>query len=177
MTKSTNATSQQALASRDARQQLNGHLSVVSRNTYQSGLGKCPLAHTVERKHHALGCRTFVLPGDKVHHSLCPEFEFSGADRKESIRPPEESAKLFAEAGTIARTAFFPPFQAYHGWIRRRFAPSVLLVGYCRCSIDICAGHHVKGINRKASAGQINLEECVVLVLCLLSKRDVLVRL
>ena len=55
-----------ATVTRERRNQLNKHKSVVIWFTGLSGSGKSTLSHSVEEKLHNLDCRTFVLAGDNV---------------------------------------------------------------------------------------------------------------
>ena len=59
-----------ATVTRVRRNQLNKHRSVVIWFTGLSGSGKSTLAHSVEEGLYKLGCRTIVLDGDNIHHSL-----------------------------------------------------------------------------------------------------------
>jgi len=156
MSKSTNVAWHNALVTRDARQGLNGHRSVVVWLTGLSGSGKSTLAHAVEEKLHALGCRTFVLDGDNVRHGLCGDLGFSEDDRKENIRRIGEMAKLFAEAGVITLTAFISPFRADRRRVRELLGPEDFVEIYCRCSLEVCESRDLKGIYRKARAGEIS---------------------
>ena len=156
MQKSTNVIWQQALVTRDARQRLNGHRSVVVWLTGLSGSGKSTLAHAVEERLHAMGCRTFVLDGDNVRHGLCGDLGFSDEARKENIRRAGETAKLFIEAGVIALTAFISPFRADRDRVQQQLADGDFIEVYCRCALDVCEGRDVKGMYRKARAGEIS---------------------
>lgn len=155
MAKDANITWHQALVTRDARQGLNGHRSVVVWLTGLSGSGKSTLAHAVEEKLHAIGCRTFVLDGDNIRHGLCGDLGFSETDRKENIRRIGEMAKLFAEAGVITLAAFISPFRADRHWVRELLGPENFVELYCRCTIEVCEGRDVKGMYRRARAGEI----------------------
>jgi adenylylsulfate kinase len=91
---------------RERRNQLNDHKSVVIWITGLSGSGKSTLTHSVEEELHKLNCRTFVLDGDNVRHGLSSNLTFSDDDRKENIRRIGESAKLMMEACVISMTTF-----------------------------------------------------------------------
>jgi adenylylsulfate kinase len=121
-----------------------------------SGSGKSTLAHAVEEKLHALECRTFVLDGDNVRHGLCGDLGFSDDARRENIRRIGETAKLFTEAGVITLTAFISPFQADRDRVRQLLASGDFIEVYCRCSLQVCEGRDVKGMYRKARAGEIS---------------------
>ena len=56
-----------------------GHKSAVLWFTGLAGAGNSTLAHAVEERLYALGCRTYVLDGDNVRHGLCGDL---GADRE-----------------------------------------------------------------------------------------------
>ena len=79
-----------ATVTRERRNQLNGHKSVVIWFTGLSGSGKSTLAHSVEEELYVLGCRTYVLDGDNVRHGLSSNLTFSDDDRKKTL---EELAK------------------------------------------------------------------------------------
>ncbi|MBL0207221.1 MAG: adenylyl-sulfate kinase [Propionivibrio sp.] len=144
-----------ALITRSARQKMNGHRSLVVWFTGLSGSGKSTLSHAVEQRLHEIGCRTFVLDGDNVRHGLCGDLGFSENDRSENMRRIGEMAKLFAEAGVIALTAFISPFRADRLGVRQLFAPEDFVEAYCRCSLEVCEGRDVKGMYRRARAGEI----------------------
>lgn len=137
MTTSANIAWHNALVTRDARQGLNRHRSVVVWLTGLSGSGKSTLAHAVEEKLHVLGCRTFVLDGDNVRHGLCGDRGFAEDDRKENIRRIGEMTKLFAEAGLITLTAFISPFRADRRRARQLLGSEDFFEVYCRCPIEV----------------------------------------
>ena len=107
-----------ATVTRERRNKLNDHRSLVIWLTGLSGSGKSTLAHSVEEELHNLGCRTYVLDGDNVRHGLSSNLTFSDDDRKENIRRIGETAKLMMEAGIITLTAFISPFRKDRDLIR-----------------------------------------------------------
>jgi len=84
--KTPNTIYHNATVTRERRNQLNKHKSVVVWFTGLSGSGKSTLAHSVEEELHNLGCGTFVLDGDNIRHGLSSNLTFSDDDRKENIR-------------------------------------------------------------------------------------------
>jgi len=96
---------------------------------------------------HQQGCRTFVLDGDNVRHGLCSDLGFTSKDRVENIRRIGEMAKLFMEAGVIVLTAFISPYRADRERVRGMVEHGDF--------IEICEGRDVKGMYKKARAGQI----------------------
>jgi len=153
--KSSNTVWHNATVTRARREQLHGHKGAVVWFTGLSGSGKSTLAHAVEERLHATGCRTFVLDGDNVRHGLCADLSFSNIARKENIRRVGEAAKLFVEAGTVVLTAFISPFEDDRQRVRDLFPLGDFIEIYCYCSLDTCEKRDVKGLYKRARAGQI----------------------
>ncbi|OGT20567.1 MAG: adenylyl-sulfate kinase [Gammaproteobacteria bacterium RBG_16_57_12] len=153
--KSTNVVWHQATISRDKREQLNGHKSVILWFTGLSGAGKSTVAHAVEDRLYNMGCRTFVLDGDNVRHGLCSDLGFSERDRKENIRRIGEAAKLFLEAGVITLTAFISPFRQDREIVRNLVPHGEFLEIYCDTALEVCESRDVKGLYKRARAGEI----------------------
>ena len=121
-----------------------------------SGSGKSTLAHSVEEKLHNLDCRTFVLDGDNVRHGLSSNLSFSDDDRKENIRRIGEAAKLMMESGVIAMTAFISPFKKDRNLVRKLLPQGDFIEIYCNASLEACESRDVKGLYKRARAGEIN---------------------
>ena len=152
---SSNTVWHSATVTRERREKLNGHKSIILWFTGLSGSGKSTVAHRVEEQLHQLGCKTFVFDGDNVRHGLCNDLGFSDSDRKENLRRIGEMVKLFLEAGTIALTAFISPFKEDRDKIRSMVPDGDFVEIYCRCPISKCEERDVKGLYKKARAGDI----------------------
>lgn len=144
-----------ATVTRAHRETQNGHRGAILWFTGLSGAGKSTLAHELEERLHQMGCRTFVLDGDNVRHGLCGDLGFSAEDRVENIRRIGEVAKLFMEAGVIVLAAFISPFRADRDKIRAMVQPGEFVEIYCQCPIEVCEQRDVKGLYKKARAGEI----------------------
>lgn len=153
--KSTNTIWHHATVTRARREELHGHKGAVVWFTGLSGSGKSTLAHAVEERLHQAGCRTFVLDGDNVRHGLCADLSFSTIARTENIRRVGEAAKLFLEAGTIVLTAFISPFESDRERVRNLLPKGDFIEVYCHCSLITCEERDVKGLYRRARAGEI----------------------
>ena len=198
---SANVVWQHATVTRSHRQSQNGHRAVILWFTGLSGSGKSTLAHALEECLYRRGCRSFVLDGDNVRHGLCGDLGFSAHDRQENIRRIGEVAKLFMEAGTIVLTAFISPYRADRRRVREMVSDGDFIEIYCDASIEVCEARDVKGMYKKARAGQIaeftgisspyeppdppdiivetgrlELDECVSLVVNELERRGVVER-
>lgn len=153
--KSPNTVKHRATVNRSRREHLNKHRSVIIWFTGLSGSGKSTVAHAVEEGLHQAGCRTFVFDGDNVRHGLCANLGFSEEDRHENIRRIGEMAKLFIEAGVIAMTAFISPFRADREGVRALVAEQDFIEIYCNSPLEVCEERDVKGLYKKARAGEI----------------------
>ena len=153
--KSTNIVWHHASISRADREVLHAHKSAVLWFTGLSGSGKSTLAHAVEDYLYKMGVSTYVLDGDNVRQGLCGDLGFTDSDRVENIRRIGELAKLMTEAGVITLTAFISPFMTDRDIARKLVPPGDFLEIYCLCPIEACEQRDVKGLYKKARAGDI----------------------
>ena len=159
MTKNTpssdNVVWHKATVTRKRREQMNGHRAINLWFTGLSGSGKSTLAHAVEERLHELGCRTFVFDGDNVRQGLCGDLSFSLDDRHENIRRIGEMVNLFLQAGVIALTAFISPMRSDRQRVRDIIGEREFVEIFCRCPLEVCEQRDVKGMYKKARAGEI----------------------
>ena len=153
--KNTNIIYHAASVTRERRNQLNNHKSVVIWFTGLSGSGKSTLAHSVEEILFSKGCRTFVLDGDNVRHGLTSNLGFSNEDRKENIRRIGEVTKLMMEAGLIILTAFISPFREDRIAVRNLISDGDFIEVYCKASLETCEARDLKGLYKRARQGEI----------------------
>jgi adenylylsulfate kinase len=99
--------------------------------------------------------RTFVFDGDNVRHGLCADLGFSERDRSENLRRIGEMGKLFLEAGVIALTAFISPLRSDRERIRSMYQPGEFFEIFVDCPLEVCEGRDVKGMYKRARAGEI----------------------
>ena len=153
--KNTNIIYHAASVTRERRNQLNNHKSVVIWFTGLSGSGKSTLAHSVEEILFSKGCRTYVLDGDNVRHGLTFNLGFSNEDRKENIRRIGEVTKLMMEAGLIILTAFISPFREDRIAVRNLIPDGDFIEIYCKASLETCEARDLKGLYKRARLGEI----------------------
>jgi adenylylsulfate kinase len=96
-----------------------------------------------------------VLDGDNVRHGLNKDLGFSPEDRTENIRRIGEVAKLFTDAGVINITAFISPYRADRDQVRSLMAEGDFLEAFVDCPVEVCERRDVKGLYKKARAGEI----------------------
>jgi len=152
---STNLARHRATVTRERREAQKGHRGAIIWFTGLSGSGKSTLAHAVEESLYQRGFRTFVLDGDNVRRGLCDDLGFSTKDRHENIRRIGEIAKLFMEAGVIVLCAFISPYHIDREKVRGKVEHGDFIEVYCNSSIEICKARDVKGLYKKACAGEI----------------------
>ena len=155
MTVATNIHWHAGTVDRNARETLNGHKSAILWFTGLSGAGKSTLANAVEERLNQLSCRTYVLDGDNIRHGLCKDLGFSDEDRTENIRRIGEVSKLFVDAGALALTAFISPFRADRDIVRGLVEEGDFIEIFVKCDLEICEERDVKGLYKKARAGEI----------------------
>ena len=120
-----------------------------------SGAGKSTIANLVEKRLHALGRHTYLLDGDNVRHGLNKDLGFTEEDRVENIRRVAEVAKLMVDAGLIVLTAFISPFRAERRMARELLEDGEFVEVYVETPIEVAEQRDVKGLYRKARAGQL----------------------
>jgi adenylylsulfate kinase len=162
----------QHAVSREERETLNGNKGCVVWFTGLSACGKSTVANLVDHLLHKLGKHSFVLDGDNVRHGLnaapkmlqefhSEEFSkrfglgFSAIDREENIRRIGAVAKLFAEAGLIALTAFISPYCADRDRVRQTLAAGDFIEIFVNAPIEVCEQRDPKGLYKKARAGEL----------------------
>ena len=153
--KSSNIIYHHATVTRERRNQLNKHKSVVLWFTGLPGSGKSTMSHALEERLFNKGCRTFVLDGDNVRHGLNSNLDFSHKDRTENIRRIGEVSKLMMEAGFIIMTAFISPYREDRIAVRNLIPNGDFIEIYCKASLETCEARDVKGLYKRARAGEI----------------------
>lgn len=119
-----------------------------------SGSGKSTLANEVEKRLAAKGRHTMLLDGDNVRMGLNKDLGFTEADRVENIRRIAEVSKLMNDAGLIVLTSFISPYEADRKNAADIIGKSFVEV-YVSTSLEECEKRDVKGLYKKARAGEI----------------------
>jgi len=153
--KATNIVWHQGNVTRADREQINGHKACTVWLTGLSGSGKSTIAVDLEKRLWERGIRAYILDGDNIRHGLNKNLGFSPADRTENIRRIGEVAKLFTEAGVVALTAFISPYRADRDQVRAIMAPGDFVEVHVDCPVEVCEQRDVKGLYKKARAGEI----------------------
>jgi adenylyl-sulfate kinase len=120
-----------------------------------SGSGKSTIANALEGELARTGHHSYLLDGDNIRLGLNKDLGFSDKDRVENIRRIGEVAKLFADAGLIAITAFISPFRADRDLVRALVPAGEFFEVYVKAPLDVCEQRDPKGLYKKARAGAI----------------------
>jgi bifunctional enzyme CysN/CysC len=120
-----------------------------------SGSGKSTLANELEKRLVAMGKHTMLLDGDNVRHGLNKNLGFKPQDRVENIRRIAEVSKLMNEAGLIVITSFISPYQEDRQSAREVIGEDSFVEIYVSTSVEECERRDVKGLYKKARAGEI----------------------
>jgi len=153
--KSKNITWHAGQVARSDREQQRGQRGVTIWLTGLSGSGKSTVAVAAEKALHDMGKATYILDGDNIRMGLNSNLGFSPADRTENIRRIGEVAKLFTDAGIIVFTSFISPYRADRDQVRGIMAEGDFIEVYVAADLETCEGRDVKGLYKKARAGEI----------------------
>jgi adenylyl-sulfate kinase len=115
--------------------------------------GKTTIADGVAEKLRGKGYRVERLDGDTVRRSLTSDLGFSKEDRDENIKRVTFVAKLLTRNGVVVLATFVSPYRERRRKSRKEIGEFMEV--YVRCSIEECMRRDVKGMYRKALAGEI----------------------
>jgi adenylylsulfate kinase len=118
-----------------------------------SGAGKSTLANMVADELRGRGHRVEVLDGDEVRTNLSKGLGFSKEDRDTNIRRIGYVCKLLARNGVIAVSAAISPYREVRNEVRRMH--DRFFEVFVECPLDALVERDVKGLYKKAIAGEI----------------------
>ena len=118
-----------------------------------SGAGKTTLARLVETDLRARGMKVEVLDGDIIRTNLSKGLGFSKEDRDINIRRIGFVCDLLSRNGVAAIAAAISPYREIRDEIRSNTTNFVEV--YCECTLDVLIERDVKGLYKKALAGEI----------------------
>jgi adenylyl-sulfate kinase len=118
-----------------------------------SGSGKSTLSERIYQRLVASGAKVELLDGDEVRTHLSKGLGFSKEDRDTNVRRIGFVAELLAKHGVIAITAAISPYIETRAAVRERIENFVEI--FMDCPIAVLAERDVKGLYKKALAGEI----------------------
>lgn len=120
-----------------------------------SGSGKSTLAVQLEAALHARGFKTYLLDGDNIRSGLNKDLTFTDDARVENIRRISEVCKLFLDAGVVLLSAFISPFQADREQVKSIVGSDNYIEVFVDAPLEVCEQRDVKGLYKKARAGEV----------------------
>ena len=118
-----------------------------------SGAGKSTVSNIIESELCARGLRVEVLDGDVIRTNLSKGLGFSKEDRDTNIRRIGWVCEVLSRNGVVAIAAAISPYHEIRDEIRGKVGHFVEV--YMECSIPVLADRDVKGLYKKALAGEI----------------------
>lgn len=144
-----------SILGRKDKQALLKQQSVVIWFTGLSGSGKTTIAIALEKELNKRGILTQVLDGDNIRAGINNNLGFSENDRKENIRRIAEVTKLFLNCGIVTINCFVSPTNEIREQAKTIIGENDFLEIFINTPIEICEQRDVKGLYKKARAGEI----------------------
>jgi adenylylsulfate kinase len=119
-----------------------------------SGAGKTTISEIVEKELRERFGRVEVLDGDIVRTNLSKGLGFSRADRDTNILRIGFVAKLLTRNGVAVIVSAISPYKEARDMVRREIGEA-FVEAFVDCPVDVCAQRDVKGLYKKALAGEI----------------------
>jgi adenylyl-sulfate kinase len=122
-----------------------------------SGAGKTTLTNELVPQLRARGARVEVLDGDEVRANLSKGLGFSKEDRDTNIRRIGYVSRLLARNGVGVIAAAISPYREIRDEVRSSIEADgvVFLEVFVKASLDALVARDVKGLYKKALAGEI----------------------
>jgi len=122
--------------------------------TGMSGAGKSTLSVRVADELRRRGVKLELLDGDEVRTNLSAGLTFSKEDRDLNVRRIAFVCHLLTRNGVSAISAAISPYREMRDHARRMIGKNFIEI-YVECSVERLAQRDVKGLYKKALAGDI----------------------
>ena len=143
------------MLSRSEREMALHQKSIVLWFTGLSGSGKSTIAIALERALFSRGFVAQVLDGDNIRDGINSNLGFSLEDRRENIRRIAEVGKLYVQSGLVTICSFISPTREIRQMAREVIGEEDFYEIFIDTPIEICEQRDVKGLYKKARAGEI----------------------
>ena len=118
-----------------------------------SGSGKSTLSGLLADALRRRGLKVEILDGDEVRTNLSKGLGFSKEDRDTNIKRIGYVCKLLTRNGVVAISAAISPYREVRDYNRTQIGHFIEI--YVQCSIEELTRRDVKGLYKKALAGEI----------------------
>ena len=129
------------------------HQGITIWMTGLSGSGKSTVANLLAGRLRKAGAKVEILDGDVVRTHLSKGLGFSKEDRDTNIRRIGFVCGLLSRHGVIAIAAAISPYRQIRAEVRASTVNFVEV--FADCSLDTLVARDVKGLYKKALAGEI----------------------
>ena len=143
------------MISREFRETKLGQRSKVIWLTGLSGSGKSTIGLALEKRLFQENFVVQLLDGDNIRSGINKNLGFSEEDRKENIRRIAEIAKLYLSSGIITINSFISPTAETRNIAKEIVGDADFLEIYINAPMATCESRDVKGLYKKARAGEI----------------------
>ena len=140
---------------KELREANQGHKAFLLWFTGLSGSGKSTLANLLEVALHEQNRMTYVLDGDNIRQGINKDLTFAPEDRSENIRRIAEISNLMLDAGVLTLAAFVSPYIKDREEVKQIVGVDNFIEIYVNTSLEECESRDVKGLYKKARAGEI----------------------
>lgn len=137
------------------KEKLNKHKGIVLWMFGLSGSGKSTIARALENELYAKGVHTKLLDGDNLRTGINNNLSFSLEDRTENIRRAAEVSKLFMENGDVVICSLVSPTKSIRAAAKGIIGEEGFKEVFVNAPFEVCAERDVKGLYKKALAGEI----------------------
>jgi adenylylsulfate kinase len=121
--------------------------------TGMSGAGKSTISAILEERLRKAGARVELLDGDVVRTNLSKGLGFGKEDRDINVRRIGFVCELLSRNGVVAIAAAISPYRRVREEVRARIRNFVEV--HVDCPLEVLSSRDVKGLYRKALAGEI----------------------
>ncbi len=140
---------------RPAKEKFLNQQSKVLWFTGLSGAGKSTIASQLERELFQRGYLTQILDGDNIRAGINNNLTFSKDDRLENLRRVAEVSKLIMNCGIICINSFITPREEMRLLVKGIIGDKDFIEVYINASINTCEKRDIKGLYKRARAGEI----------------------
>jgi len=121
--------------------------------TGMSGAGKSTISEELMERFRSCGAKVELLDGDVVRTNLSQGLGFSREDRDTNIRRIGFVSELLSRNGVVVVVAAISPYRETREEVKTRIGDFVEV--FVECPVAVLAERDVKGLYKKALAGEV----------------------
>ena len=115
--------------------------------------GKSTIADAVTIELKKIRAKVMRLDADVIRQKYWPELGYSKEDRDKNITRATQLAAMLIKSGVVVIASFISPYKDMRDFARREIGNFIEI--YVRCPVELCIQRDVKGLYKKALAGEI----------------------